>query len=122
MGQLHFVGIEGIAWKQRVGSQFPSVDQVPNVVETSPREYVIPSEVAMDTSVVSLGLWAPESCSMYSWKKEMSPFYGSKVLTLRSSVFLPLLITADPYYLSHHERPELGDMMPISNVESIDTR
>ena len=98
-GTVHFVGMERIAWKQRVGSHFPSVDQVPNVVETSPREYVIPSEVAMDTSVVSLGLWAPESCSMYSLKEGDELFYASKVLTLRPSVFLPLLITADPYCL-----------------------
>ena len=91
------------------------------MVETSPREYVIPSEVAMDTSVVILA--SEDSCSMYSVKEGDEPFYRSKVLTLRpSSVFLPLLITADPYELSHHERPELGDMMPISDVESIDTR
>ena len=123
-GTVHFVGLEGISWEQRVGSHFPSVDQFPSVVETSLREYVMPSEVAMDTPVVILGLWASEdSCSMYSLKEGDEPFYRSKVLTLRpSSVFLPLLITADPYELSHHERPELGDMMPISNVESIDTR
>ena len=122
-GTVHFVGLEGISWEQRVGSHFPSVDQVPSVVETSLREYVMPSEVAMDTPVVILGLWASEdSCSMYSLKEGDEPFYSSKVLTFRPSVFLPLLITADSYDLSHHERPELGDMMPISNVESIDTR
>ena len=121
-GTVHFVGLEGISWEQRVGSHFPSVDQVPSVVETSLREYVMPSEVAMDTPIVILGLWASEdSCSMYSLKGD-EPFYSSKVLTFRPSVFLPLLITADSYDLSHHERPELGDMMPISNVESIDTR
>ena len=59
---------------------------------------------------------------MYSLKEGNEPFYSSNVLTLRPSVFLPLLITADPYDLSHPERPELEDMMPISNVESIDTR
>ena len=59
---------------------------------------------------------------MYSLKEGDELFYASKVLTLRPSVFFLLLITADPYYLSHHERPELGDMMPITNVESIDTR
>ena len=122
-GTVHFVGLEGISWEQRVGSHFPSVDQVPSVVETSLREYVMPSEVAMDTPVVILGLWASEdSCSMYSLKEGDEPFYSSKVRTFRPSVFLPLLITADSYDLSHHERPELGDMMPISNVESIDTR
>ena len=99
------------------------MDQVPSVVETSLREYVMPSEVAMDTPVVILGLLASEdSCSMYSLKEGDEPFYSSKVRTFRPSVFLPLLITADSYDLSHHERPELGDMMPISNVESIDTR
>ena len=51
------------------------VDQFPSVVETSLREYVMPSEVAMDTPVVILGLLASEdSCSMYSLKEEMSPF------------------------------------------------
>ena len=122
-GTVHFVGLEGISWEQRVGSHFPSVDQVPSVVETSLREYVMPSEVAMDTPIVILGLWASEdSCSMYSLKEGDEPFYSSKVRTFRPSVFLPLLITADSYDLSHHKRPELGDMMPISDVESIDTR
>ena len=41
--------------------------------------------------------------------------------TLRPLVFLPLFITADPYCISHHERPELQDMMSISDVEIIDT-
>ena len=120
---VHVVGLEGIAWEQSVGSHFPSVDQAPSVVETSPREYVIHSEVALDTSVVNLGLWASEdSCSMYSLKEGDEPFYSSKVLTLWPSVFLPLLRTADPYYVGHNERPELGNMMPLSNVESISTR